>query len=114
MDPTMLIKKSPDIRESEVTPKDLYLRRREFIKAASVTAAAAATGMLGTGFADEAGAQNPQAQKFSNLVKSPFSTDEKLNSYQGRHDLQQFLRVRPRQGRSRRAYARTCSPGRGR
>jgi methionine sulfoxide reductase catalytic subunit len=77
----MLIKKSPDIRESEVTPKALFLRRREFIKAASVTAAAAATGVLGTGFDDGAEAQNPQAEKFPNLVKGPFSTDEKLNSY---------------------------------
>jgi methionine sulfoxide reductase catalytic subunit len=77
----MLIKKSPDIRESEVTPKALFLRRREFIKAASVTAAAAATGVLGTGFDDVAEAQNPRAEKFPNLVKGPFSTDEKLNSY---------------------------------
>lgn len=77
----MLIKQSPDIRESEVTPKALFLRRREFIKAASVTAAAAATGVLGTGFDEGVEAQNPQAEKFPNLVKGPFSTDEKLNSY---------------------------------
>jgi hypothetical protein len=34
----MLIKKAADIRESEVTPKELYVRRREFIAAAGVTA----------------------------------------------------------------------------
>ena len=43
----MLIKKAPDIRESEVTPKELYLRRREFIAAAGVAAAAVATSGLG-------------------------------------------------------------------
>ena len=77
----MLIKKSPDIRESEVTPRALFLRRREFIKTASATAAAAATGVLGAGLDQEAGAQDPKAEKFPNLAKSSLSTDEKLNSY---------------------------------
>jgi sulfoxide reductase catalytic subunit YedY len=78
----MLIKKAADIRESEVTPKELYLRRREFITAAGVTAAAVATNGLSLfGDAAEVGAQNPNAQKLTNLKKSPFSTDEKLNSY---------------------------------
>jgi len=77
----MLIKKPSDLRESDVTPKELFLARREFIRAASVTAAAAATGVLGAGIGDEASAQNPKAEKFANLVKSPLSTDEKLNSY---------------------------------
>jgi methionine sulfoxide reductase catalytic subunit len=80
----MLIKKPADIRESEVTPKALYVRRREFLKVAgstavAVTAAGAIGGVL-TNTAD-AEAQNPNAQKLTNLKKSPFSTDEKLNSY---------------------------------
>jgi sulfoxide reductase catalytic subunit YedY len=81
----MLIKKPVDIRESEVTPQDLYVRRRDFLKVAggtalAVTAAGAVGGILtGTG---EAAAQNPNAQKLTGLVKSPLSTDEKMNSYQ--------------------------------
>ena len=86
----MLIKKAADVRESEVTPKELFLKRREFIAAAGMTAAAVATNGLGV-FGDAAtralgaealaeAAQNPAAQKLANL-KSPFSTDEKLNSY---------------------------------
>ena len=74
----MLIKQAPDLRESEVTPRELYLRRREFIGAAGVTAAALAAGVLAPGSAD---AQNPAAQKLTNLKKSPFNTDEKMNSY---------------------------------
>ena len=78
----MLIKKAADIRESEVTPRELYVRRREFIAAAGVTAAAVATGGLGLmGDGAEVFAQNPNAQKLTNLKKSPLSTDEKLNSY---------------------------------
>ena len=80
----MVIKKTPHLRESDVTPKDLYLRRREFLKVAgstamAVTAAGAIGGVLtGPG---EAEAQNPTAQKLTDLKKSPLSTDEKLNSY---------------------------------
>jgi len=74
----MLIKQASDLRESEVTPRELYLRRREFIGAVGATAAVLATGVLAPGFAD---AQNPAAQKLTNLKKSPFNTDEKMNSY---------------------------------
>ena len=74
----MLIKQAPDLRESEVTPRELYLRRREFIGAAGVAAAALATGALAP---EAAQAQNPAAQKLTNLKKSPFTTDEKMNSY---------------------------------
>lgn len=78
----MLTKKAADLRESDVTPKELFLKRREFIAAAGVTAAAVAANGLGV-FGDAAvvEAQNPAAQKLTNLKKSPFSTDEKLNSY---------------------------------
>ena len=74
----MLIKPTPDLRESEVTPRDLYLRRREFIGAAGVAAAEMATGVVSAGAAE---AQNPSAQKLANLKKSSFSTTETMNSY---------------------------------
>src|SRR5918998_4140079 len=80
----MLIKKPADIKESEVTSKDLYLRRREFIKAAgSIAAGAAATAAIGASLiATPEAAQNPEAYKFPNLKKGgPFDTTEKLNSY---------------------------------
>ncbi len=79
----MLIKKQPDIRESEVTPRELYLRRREFIQAAGASlVGAAATAALGTSLAGEAeAAQNPNAQKLTIAKKSDFSTTEKLNWY---------------------------------
>ena len=80
----MLIKKSPDIRESEVTPRSWYVRRREFLQVAGSTAVAVATGAAGPLFDGTATAlaQNPAAQKLENLKKSPLSiTDEKLNSY---------------------------------
>ncbi len=78
----MLIKKAADLRESDVTPKELFVKRREFLAAAGVTAAAVATNGFGLlGEDDGVSAQNPNAQKLTNFKKSPFSTDEKLNSY---------------------------------
>jgi methionine sulfoxide reductase catalytic subunit len=79
----MLIKKPADIRESEVTPKELYLRRREFIKTAGSLAAGGAVAAAGAGLlAEPAAAQNPNAYKFSNLKRpSPYDTTEKVNSY---------------------------------
>jgi sulfoxide reductase catalytic subunit YedY len=80
----MLIKKAPDIRESEVTPQSWYVRRREFLQVAGSTAVAVASGAAGPLFEGTATAlaQNPAAQKLENLKKSPLSvTDEKLNSY---------------------------------
>ena len=74
----MLIKPTPDLRESEVTPRELYLRRREFITTAGAGLTAAAAGLAVQSLAS---AQNPSGQKLANLTKSPLSTDEKLNSY---------------------------------
>jgi sulfoxide reductase catalytic subunit YedY len=77
----MLIRKAPDLRYSDVTPKSVYLRRREFIQAAGVAAlgAAAAVSALGGG---TAGAQGQSRTKLPNVRKSSLSTTEKPNSYE--------------------------------
>ena len=80
----MLIKKPVDLRESDVTPQSLYVRRREFLQVAGSTAVAMATvgGMpVFEGTSTSLHAQNPSARKLEDLRKSPFSTDEKMNSY---------------------------------
>jgi sulfoxide reductase catalytic subunit YedY len=80
----MLIKEPADITHSEVTPKALYLRRREFVRGVGrVAVAAAATAAAGSALmAEPAAAQNPNAYRFPALKKgSPFDTDEKVNSY---------------------------------
>ena len=64
----MLIKKAADLRESDVTSKELYLRRREFIAGAGTAMVAAAAGAaIGSAvLAEPAAAQNPNAFKFPN------------------------------------------------
>jgi methionine sulfoxide reductase catalytic subunit len=71
----MLIKKPIGIKSSEITPKDLYLNRRQFIFAASVTALSAGT--LLSGFD---GSLSRREVIAGEKRKSPFSTNEKLNS----------------------------------
>jgi sulfoxide reductase catalytic subunit YedY len=107
----MLIKKPADIRESEVTPPELYLRRREFIKAAGSLAAVAATAAVGSSIASESeAAQNPNAYKFPELKKGgPFNTDEKLNSYRDVTTYNNFYEFGLDKGDPAR-YAHTLKP----
>ena len=75
----MLIKKPQDIKSSEITPKELYLNRRQFMTAASTLAlaGAAAAGLDLFAVPAKAGA----AEKLGNVKKSSYSTDEKQNSF---------------------------------
>jgi sulfoxide reductase catalytic subunit YedY len=72
----MLINKPSDIKSSEITGKELYLNRRQFIRAAAVSAGVTLSGGGLIFPAGNAGA----AEKLANLRKSPYSTTEKLNS----------------------------------
>jgi sulfoxide reductase catalytic subunit YedY len=80
----MLIKKAPDMRYSEVTPKHLYMNRRNFLAgAASAAGAAALVGRSAPSIVDWFAPQTVHAggAKLENLAKSPFSTSEKYTSY---------------------------------
>src|ERR1051325_10975692 len=61
----MLIRKAREIRSSEITPKRLYLSRRELLVG------------LPAAFAGVAAA----AGKFGNAAHSPFSTNEKITPF---------------------------------
>jgi sulfoxide reductase catalytic subunit YedY len=76
----MLLTKSTDLRSSEITDKNLYVRRREFIQAAAVTAVGAAAAGLGAAQADAAPSW-PRV-KVPNFSKTDFGAGEKPNSYQ--------------------------------
>src|SRR5688572_3350123 len=72
----MVIKQAPDVRSSEITPKSVYLRRREFLQASAAAMAVAGLGGL-------AGVAEAQARiKLKGPIKkSSFSTTEKVNLY---------------------------------
>src|SRR5262245_14388262 len=79
----MLIKRAPDIRSSEITDKQLYLNRREFIRASSgALVGAAAAGVLGADAVVEAATPAPHGRKLENVQRSKFSTEERPNKWE--------------------------------
>src|SRR5438552_6733078 len=77
----MLIRKAGDLTYVEVTPKQVYLYRRRFLEAMGIVGA---TAIAGRRLFELAAPSETAlaASKFSGLLKSPFSTTEKENSYQ--------------------------------
>jgi sulfoxide reductase catalytic subunit YedY len=71
----MLIKRPSDIPPSEITPQGVYVRRREFVKAAGALALGAAAGALPRSSRAQGG------QKLAGIGKSNYSTMEKPNSF---------------------------------
>jgi len=77
----MLIRKASDIRSSEITPKSLYLRRREFIQSTSGGALATVVSAMVPPALASLTAQGGLT-KLANVQKSPLSTtEEKLTQY---------------------------------
>jgi methionine sulfoxide reductase catalytic subunit len=73
----MLIKKAPDVRSSEITPRSLYLNRRKFLAGAAITGAAVAVGTGLRQFINPATVAQA-GNKIDGLKKSPFSTTETI------------------------------------
>jgi sulfoxide reductase catalytic subunit YedY len=74
----MLIKRAADLRWSDVTPRALYLRRREFLGVAGALAAAGAAAVFPSASAE---AQTHGA-KLPNVKKGPFGTGEALTPFE--------------------------------
>jgi len=76
----MLIRKAPDLTYADLTPKSVYLDRRKFLRAMGIVGASAA---VGKGLFELALPCESvfAGTKFSGLVKSPFSTTEKQNTF---------------------------------
>ena len=77
----MLIQRKPDLTYADVTPKEVYFNRRKFLQGLGLTGAAVLAGKHLFDVAAPPSAVRA-AGKFPNLVKSPFSTTEKQNSFE--------------------------------
>jgi sulfoxide reductase catalytic subunit YedY len=80
----MLIKKSEDIRSSEITPKSHYLNRRKFLAGTALAGAAAVTGIGVKELSSPSTVvrAETQAAKIDGIQKSQFSTTEKITPLQ--------------------------------
>ncbi len=76
----MLIRKAPDLTYADVTPKSIYLDRRKFLRGMGIAGAAALAGTRLWNLASP-GTNAFAGTKFDNLIKSPFSTTERQNSF---------------------------------
>jgi len=77
----MFIRKAPDLTCADVTPKSVYLDRREFLRAMGIVGATAAAdkGLFELAWPSKTAFA---ATKLTGLAKSPFSTSEKQNTYE--------------------------------
>ncbi len=73
----MLIKKNKhaELPESETTDHKVYLNRRDFLNTAAIAATASLIPSVGL-------AKPTQAKDLGELIKSPYSTDEKLTTFE--------------------------------
>ena len=82
----MLIRPPSDVAASEITPREIYLRRREFLRgAAALGVAGGLSGVVSMNLAHAAPLQ---------AAKSPLSTAGEALTPLRRDELQQLLRVR--------------------
>jgi sulfoxide reductase catalytic subunit YedY len=76
----MLIKKPSDIKPSEITSENVYQQRRNFLGIAAAGTALLASGGLLLPQREVMAATN--VPSLGTLIKSPYSTTDKLNSYE--------------------------------
>ena len=74
----MYIAKRPDIPPSEITPREVFENRREFLKAAGFSVAAGAISSMLPSIALAAN----ERQKIAGFSKTAYGKDEKLTSYE--------------------------------
>jgi sulfoxide reductase catalytic subunit YedY len=73
----MLIKRPADVLSSEITPESVYLGRRELLKRAGLVSVGALSSQ--SVFAAESPAV--YGDELQGVIKSPYSTDEQINSW---------------------------------
>lgn len=79
----MLIRKQPDIIPSEITPREVFENRREFLKAAGFGLAATAAVSSGLiAMPAEAAPNVKHGPKIGGYKKTSFGADEKLTSFE--------------------------------
>ena len=76
----MLIKKPADTKSAEITPREIYLNRRQFITSASAAVVTTGAALAGLDILRPS-ARAYAGEKLANVKKSSYGTDEKQNSF---------------------------------
>ncbi|MBI4419013.1 MAG: twin-arginine translocation signal domain-containing protein, partial [Ignavibacteriales bacterium] len=74
----MLIKRTPEIPSSDITPESLYRNRRAFLKTAALATAGAAAAFS---LPNIPPVREPQDPSYKRPPAGPFNTDEDLTPY---------------------------------
>jgi sulfoxide reductase catalytic subunit YedY len=77
----MLLKRSPDLKSSDVTPRDMYLNRRKFLYGMGIAGGAALAGKRLADLISPA-SRVLASNKLDVVVKGKFNTDEKVTPIQ--------------------------------
>jgi sulfoxide reductase catalytic subunit YedY len=75
----MLLKRAPDLKYSDVTPRDIYMNRRKFLYGMGLAGGVALAGKSLANLAFPS-TRAYASTKLSGVVKGPFSTDEKVTA----------------------------------
>lgn len=75
------MRKFGDLTEADITPKSVYLNRRQILRAMGIAGAAVVGGKLFSHFVFPPATVNA-GTKLNVTVKSPFSTTEKINTFE--------------------------------
>jgi sulfoxide reductase catalytic subunit YedY len=77
----MLLKRGPDLRYSDITPRDIYLNRRKFLYGMGLAGGLALAGKSLANLAFPS-ARTYAASSLPGIIKSPLSTSEKVTAEQ--------------------------------
>jgi methionine sulfoxide reductase catalytic subunit len=77
----MLLKRSPDLKASDVTPRDVYLNRRKFLQGMGIAGGVALAGKSVANLISPP-AKAYAARKLEGVIKGKFNTDEKVTPIQ--------------------------------
>ena len=81
MERKLLIRKPADIKPSEITSKDNYTNRRQFMQSAMQAGGSLVAGSIWSHNANSAMIPDDRRAKLPGIIKSQYSTIEKPNSY---------------------------------
>ena len=100
----MLLKRSPDLKYSDVTPEDVYLNRRKFLYGMGLAGGLALAGKSLANIVDPS-IRAYASTKLDGVITGPFSTDEKVTPEKNATTYNNYYEFGTDEGRTREKFA---------